>query len=115
MVALKYAVRVNGMTSIALTKLDVLSGLDEISVCVAYDVEGGRLEHFTGNAGVLACATPVFERFEGWKEDIASCRSFDDLPSAAQNYVRYIEKETGVPVQLIGVGPGRDETIVRGL
>jgi adenylosuccinate synthase len=115
MVGLKYAVRVNGMTSIALTKLDVLSGLDEISVCVAYDFEGGRLDHFTGNAGVLACATPVFERFEGWKDDIAACRNFDDLPSAAKDYVRYIEKETGVPVQLIGVGPGRDETIVRGL
>ncbi len=115
MVGLKYAVRVNGMTSIALTKLDVLSGLDEILVAVAYDSEGTRLDHFTGSAGVLATAKPLYERFEGWKENIASCRTFEELPFAAQTYVRYIERETGVPVQLIGVGPERDETILLGL
>ncbi len=115
MVALKYAVRINGMTHMTLTKLDVLTGLDEIKVCVAYRIDGKETEFFSGNIGFLEKAEPVYRVFPGWKEDISSARTFEELPEAARNYVSYIEAETGVPAALIGVGPARDEMILRGI
>jgi adenylosuccinate synthase len=115
LVALKYAVRVNGMTSIALTKLDVLTGFDKIKVCTHYEANGKKYENYLTNTSLLEKATPVYTTLDGWKEDLSACRNFDDLPETARKYVEYIEKETGVPVQLIGVGPGRDQTIIRGL
>lgn len=115
MVALRYAVRVNGITAIALTKLDVLDGLSEISVCTAYEIEGKKERHFTNNSNKLAEAQPVYETLPGWSESLDGCRTFDSLPQAAQDYVTYIEKTTGVPVILIGVGPKREQTILRGL
>jgi adenylosuccinate synthase len=111
MVALKYAVMVNGIDSIALTKLDVLSGMDEIKVCVAYERDGKRVENFPNSAYVLEGVTPVYETFASWKDDLSKCRDFDGLPPAARDYIRYIERESGVGVGLIGVGAGREDTI----
>ncbi len=115
MVALKYAVRVNGMSSIALTKLDVLTGFEKIKICTHYEVNGEKHENYLTNTSLLAKASPVYTTLDGWKEDISGCRDFEKLPEAARRYVEYIEKGTGVPVQLIGVGPGRSQTILRGL
>ncbi len=111
--ALRYAVRVNGISSIALTKLDVLSGLDGIPVCKAYELDGKRLDHFPTNAGFQQNIVPVYEHHEGWKTDIAPCRTFGELPAQARQYVEFIEKQTGIPVNLIGVGPDRSQTILR--
>lgn len=115
MVALKFAARVNGMGAIALTKLDVLTGFDDIKVCTSYMVDGKEEVDFNSNVDFLAKAEPVFTVMEGWKEDISSCRTFEDLPEAAKKYVSFIEEQTGVPVALVGVGPGREETILRNL
>ncbi|MEA3284070.1 MAG: adenylosuccinate synthase [Synergistota bacterium] len=115
MVALRYAVRINGMTHITLTKLDVLTGLREVKVCVAYRSNGEDRTEFSGNIRYLNGVEPVYRSFPGWDEDISSVRDFDDLPEAARTYVRYIEEETGVPVSIIGVGPERDQMIVRDL
>ncbi len=115
MVALRYAVRINGMTHTTLTKLDVLTGLDEIKVCVAYRVDGEDVVNFSGNARFLEKVEPVYRTFPGWSEDISAVRRFEDLPRAARDYVAYIEEETGVPVALIGVGPERDQMILRGI
>lgn len=112
-VALRYAVRVNGMTSIALTKLDVLTGFDKIALCTAYDIDGKREEHFPSGVHRQWKVKPVYEYFEGWKEDLSQCTEFDRLPLQARKYVEHIEEITGVPVNLIGVGPGRDQTILR--
>jgi adenylosuccinate synthase len=114
MVALKYSMRLNGVSVIALTKLDVLSGEDEIKVCTSYDLEGVKTDRFNGDSETLAKCRPVFESMPGWKENISDCSAFDALPEAARNYVAYIEKHTGVPVGLIGVGPDRHQTIDRG-
>jgi adenylosuccinate synthase len=108
--ALRYAVRINGLDGLALTKLDVLTGLDTIGVCVAYDTPSGRTEDFPIDEA--ARAVPVYERVPGWTEDIAGARSIDALPSAAQKYVERIEREAGCPIVLVSVGSRRDETIV---
>ena len=115
LVALKYAVRVNGIHALALTKLDVLSGFETIPVCVSYRSDEGENLPFKGNLTFLDSVEPVFRNMDGWKRDLGECRSFDDLPRAARDYIRFIEEETGVPVVLVGVGPSRDQTIVRGL
>lgn len=112
MVALRYAVRINGITQITLTKLDVLTGLKEIKVCVGYMVDGVEHTDFSGNIKFLSKAEPVYRSFPGWSEDISVIREFDSLPETAREYIKYIEEETGVPVTLIGVGPERDEMIL---
>jgi adenylosuccinate synthase len=108
--ALKYAARVNGLDGIALTKLDVLTGHDEINVCVAYDTPHGRTTEFPFDD--LAEAKPVYRAFKGWKEELAKARSMLDLPQAARDYVKFIEDESHVPIILVSVGYRRDETIV---
>ncbi|HEX4816925.1 MAG TPA: adenylosuccinate synthase [Nonomuraea sp.] len=108
----RYATRVNGITDYFLTKLDVLSGLERIPVCVAYDVDGARHEEIPMTQTEFHHATPVYEEFPGWQEDISSAKSFDDLPPNAQAYVRALEEMAGAPVSAIGVGPGRDQTVV---
>jgi adenylosuccinate synthase len=108
--ALKYAARVNGLDGIALTKLDVLTGLDEIQVCVAYDTPGGRVTELPIDE--LDDAKPVYRSFKGWTEELAKARALTDLPPAARDYVKFIEDESGVPVVLVSVGYRRDETIV---
>jgi adenylosuccinate synthase len=108
--ALRYAVRVNGLDFLALTKLDVLTGLDEVKVCVAYDLPRGRTESFPLDE--LAHAKPVYRSFPGWNTDLASCRAIDDLPPEARAYVRFVEDEADCRMSLISVGSHRDETIV---
>ncbi|MDR1651490.1 MAG: adenylosuccinate synthase [Synergistaceae bacterium] len=110
-VGLKYAVRVNGLDMTALTKLDVLSGLDELKVCTAYEIGGRRTDNFPNSAAILDRAEPVYETFKPWSEDISACRNFGELPRNARDYVRFIEESTGVRIGLIGVGPGREDTI----
>ncbi|GGR58393.1 adenylosuccinate synthase [Nocardioides luteus] len=108
----RYAARVNGVTDFVLTKLDVLGGLDEIPVCVAYDVDGVRHDEMPVNQSDFHHAKPIYEMLPGWKEDISGARSFDDLPANAQAYVKYVEEISGAPMSVIGVGPARDETVI---
>ena len=115
MVALRYSMRLNGCNAVALMKLDVLSGMDEIKVCVAYELNETQTESFPNSTYALAECRPVFESLPGWREDISKCTSFESMPEEAQNYVRYIEERAGVPVKLVSVGPGRNQTINRGL
>ena len=113
MVALRYAVRVNGLTDIALTKLDVLSHFDKIRVCVGYDALGERHEEFPRQQRTLYKCQPVYEEFPGWNEDISSVRQFKDLPKEARQYIQYIEEHTGIGVSIISVGPSRSATLFR--
>jgi adenylosuccinate synthase len=112
-VMLREAVTVNGFTALAVNKLDVLSGLDEILVATAYRVDGKLTEEFPMTLAETMRAEPVYESHEGFHEDISGCRRFEDLPRAARAYVDRVEALAGVPVELISVGPSRDETIAR--
>ncbi|SDL68733.1 Adenylosuccinate synthetase [Lentzea albidocapillata subsp. violacea] len=109
----RYASRVNGITDYFLTKLDVLSGLEKVPVCVAYEVDGRRVDEMPMTQTDVHHAVPVYEELPGWFEDISHCRSFDELPANAKSYVEYLESIIGARVSAIGVGPGRDQTIVR--
>ncbi|MEV7398408.1 adenylosuccinate synthase [Aeromicrobium sp. NPDC092404] len=109
----RYAARINGVTDFVLTKLDVLTGWDRIPVCVAYDVDGERVDEMPMTQTGFHHATPVYEYFEGWHEDISAARTFEDLPQAAQTYVLELEKISGARISTIGVGPDREQTIVR--
>ncbi|MER7797262.1 adenylosuccinate synthase [Microbacterium sp. NPDC096154] len=109
----RYATRVNGITDLVLTKLDILTGLDEIPVCVAYEVDGRRFDEVPVSQSDFHHATPVYESFPGWHEDISGAREFSDLPRNAQDYVLALEKMSGTRISVIGVGPGRDAVIVR--
>jgi len=108
--ALRYATRINGLDGLALTKLDVLTGLETIDVCVAYDTPAGRTDDFPIDD--VERAKPVFETMRGWSEDIGGARSLADLPAAAREYVARIERDAACPVVLVSVGSRRDETIV---
>lgn len=109
----RYSARVNGLTDLVLTKLDVLTGIEQIPVCVAYDVGGKRVDELPQDQADFAAAVPVYETFPGWDEDISAARTFDELPQNAQDYVRALEKISGCRISAIGVGPARDEIIVR--
>ncbi|WP_437975706.1 adenylosuccinate synthase [Sorangium sp. So ce295] len=109
--ALRYAARVNGLDGIALTKLDVLTGMPELKVCVAYDTPSGRTREFPIDD--IATAKPVLETVAEWSEPIDAARSMTELPAAARHYVEMVEKETGVPVDVVSVGADREATIVR--
>jgi len=108
----RYAVRVNGLTDFFLTKLDVLTGWEKIPVCVAYEIDGKRVEELPASQSDFHHAKPIYEYLPGWKENISKARSVADLPKNAQEYVKFLEKISGAPMSAIGVGPGRDETIV---
>ena len=108
----RYAARVNGITDFFLTKLDVLSGLETVPVCVAYEIDGRRVEEMPMTQTDLHHAVPVYEELPGWWEDVSHCRTFEDLPVAAQDYVQRVQELCRAPVSAIGVGPGRDQTIV---
>jgi adenylosuccinate synthase len=109
----RYATRVNGITDYFLTKLDVLSGLQTVPVCVGYTVDGKRTDDMPMTQSDIARAEPVYEELPGWWEDISAAREFADLPAKARDYVLRLEELAGAPVSCIGVGPGRDQTIVR--
>lgn len=113
----RYAVQVNSMTDMALTKLDVLSCVPRIKVCVAYEIEGKRYDYFPMDQALIGSPTlkPIYEELPGWEGiDISGCKRFEDLPQNAQSYVKYLEEITGAPASIIAVGPDRDQTIFNG-
>jgi adenylosuccinate synthase len=112
-VTLRYAVRVNGLTEMAITKLDVLSRFDVLQVCVAYELDGQTIQSFPTDLTVLARCQPVYETLPGWSTDISATRTFQDLPQQARQYIARIEELLGIPAYYVSVGPGRDETIHR--
>ena len=112
---LKYSMEVNGATVIALTKLDVLTGMGDIKVCTAYEHNGQRLTTWPNDTRTMGELQPVYETMPGWDDDITNCKSFEELPANARAYVKYIEDTLGVPVGLIGVGADRNQTINRGM
>jgi len=107
----RYATRINGLTDFFLTKLDVLTGIERIPVCVAYEIDGVRHDELPMTQTEFHHAAPVYEYFEGWSEDITGAKTLDDLPPAARRYVAAIEEMGGAPISAIGVGPGRDQTL----
>jgi adenylosuccinate synthase len=109
----RYSARINGVTDFVLTKLDVLTGLERIPVCVAYDVDGTRVDEVPVSQSDFHHATPIYEEFAGWDEDITGARTFSDLPKAAQDYVLALEEMSGSRMSAIGVGPGREAIVVR--
>ncbi len=111
----RYAAAVNGLTDIALTKLDVLSAFDTVKVCVAYECDGRRYDYFPMQQSVLFHAKPVYEELPGWKgTDISACETYEDLPENTRKYVEYLEGTAGVPMSIISVGSDREQTIMRG-
>ncbi len=116
LVALRYTSMVNGFTDLAITKLDVLSGLDELKVCTRYRYDGKETTRFPSEVQTLERVEPVYESFPGWQEDITEVRRFEDLPANAQRYLRFIAEQVGVEISMISTGPKRSQTIVdRGL
>ena len=108
----RYAVRINGLDCLAITKLDVLDELEEIKVCVAYEIDGETCNHFPTNASQFANCKPVYETLPGWQESTTRCRSLSDLPTNALNYLKYLAELMKVPIAIVSVGPGRDRTII---
>lgn len=108
---IRYAARVNGLTGIALTKLDVLSAFDTIKICTGYKYNGAMLETLPSALHIFEKCEPVYEEFKGWKSDITKAKSFEELPDAAQRYVKRLEELAAVPIVLVSVGPRRDQTI----
>jgi adenylosuccinate synthase len=108
----RYAVRINGLTDFFLTKLDVLTGWEKIPVCVAYEIDGRRVEELPASQSDFHHAKPIYEYLPGWSEDISKARKLSDLPVNAQGYIKFLEKISGAPMSAVGVGPGRDETIL---
>ncbi|WP_409484685.1 adenylosuccinate synthase [Arsenicicoccus dermatophilus] len=109
----RYATRINGVTDVVITKLDNLDTFAEIPVCVAYEINGERVEEMPVSQSDFHHATPVYEILPGWQEDVTGCRSFEELPENARRYVEFVEQQVGARVSVIGVGPGRDEVVVR--
>ena len=111
-VVARYAVRVNGITDLVVTKLDVLSGLEQVPICVGYEIDGTVVEDMPMTQTAFHHAKPVYEELDGWWEDISKCRTLDDLPDNARRYVERIEELAGARVSVVGVGPGRDENVL---
>ena len=112
-VPLRYAVELNGVSSIMLNKLDVLSGIPEILLCVAYEIDGRRVDRWPASLAELSRATPVYETFPGWDDDLRGVRAMADLPEPARRYVTALEEVAGAPIVLLSVGPERTQTIER--
>ncbi|MCU1688852.1 MAG: adenylosuccinate synthase, partial [Jatrophihabitantaceae bacterium] len=108
----RYAARINGVTDFVLTKLDVLTGWEQIPVCVAYEIDGERVEELPAGQREFSAAKPIYEYLPGWTEDISGARSIEDLPDAARAYVLALEAMSGARISVIGVGPGREQTVV---
>ena len=111
-VLLRNSRRLNGLTGLAITKLDVLGGLDEVKICTAYDHHGRVLTDFPADLKVQAACAPMYETLAGWSEDISGARRLADLPQATRDYLQRVAELTRVPVQIVSVGPGREQTIV---
>lgn len=112
-VIVRYAVEVNGLTDLIVTKLDVLSEFDTIKVCTAYEHLGKIYKTVPSHQSAFHHAKPIYEELPGWKEDITHCRTFEELPKAAQDYIHFLEELAGIPVTMIAVGPARSQTIIR--
>ncbi len=112
LVVLKDSVRLNGLTGLAITKLDVLTGLDRLKVCVAYDLEGQRLEVPPASLNALQHCRPIYEELPGWDTEISDLRDLAALPPTARSYIKLIEEAVGVPIQIISVGAEREENIM---
>jgi len=111
-VVLKEAVRLNGLTGMAITKLDVLTTLNPVKICVSYEEGGRRRDAMPATLPELEQCRPVYEELPGWQEDIRGVRRYEDLPETCRNYLKRLEELAGVPIQLVSVGPDREETIV---
>jgi adenylosuccinate synthase len=112
-VALKYSVDLCGTTAVALTLIDVLSGLDHIQICTGYKYQGSRLPYFRADMDTLAEVEPIYETLPGWRGNISGCRRFEELPHEAQQYVNRVEKLIGAPIKMVSVGPERSATLIR--
>jgi len=112
-VAARYGVRINGLDALALTKLDVLDGLETLEICTAYRCDGGTLTEFPGEIAQLARCAPVYETIAGWTEPTKGVRRFEDLPAAARRYISRLEELTGVPAAILSTGSAREDTIIR--
>ncbi len=113
LVALKYAIRLNGMNELSLTKLDVLDDFDTINVCTHYELDGKLTTVFPLNTDKVSEVKPVYKTFDGWKQSTRNITNFDELPGKTRNYIRFIEEYTGVPFKVVSTGPKRSETIIR--
>lgn len=111
-VLVRQTVKINGISGIALTKLDVLDGLEELKICVAYELDGERIDYLPASEGAQARAVPIYETLEGWKDTTVGARSWNDLPAQAVKYVRHIEELIGAPVAILSTSPERDDTIL---
>lgn len=111
LVALKYAIRINGITNLALMKVDVLSGFKEVKICTSYELDGQIIQEYPVSPGDLARCRPNYETLSGWKENLSAAKSMKDLPRNAQDYVNFIGAELGIPIDVVSVGPGRDQTL----
>jgi len=112
-VVARYAVRVNGITDLVLTKLDVLSGLERLPVCVGYQIDGSVVDEIPMTQTAFHHAQPVYEELDGWWEDISKCRSVSELPDNARRYVERLEELSGARISVVGVGPGREANVIR--
>ena len=112
-VAVRYGVRINGLDALALTKLDVLDGLEKIEVCTAYKCGSGTLKDFPSDISRLAACEPVYESWPGWTAPTRGIRRFEDLPAAAKRYIARLEEVSGVPVAVVSTGSERNDTIIR--
>lgn len=109
-VVMRHSRRVSGITNLSLNSIDVLSGLPTVKICVAYDLDGKRIDHYPASLEQLKRCQPIYEELPGWEEDITGCRSLDELPEAARNYVRRVGELVGVRISTFSVGPDRDQT-----
>ncbi|MDO5518175.1 MAG: adenylosuccinate synthetase, partial [Clostridium sp.] len=107
----KTACRVSGLTSLAITKIDTLAGLEKIKVCVGYKFDGKVIDYFPASLEDLAKCEPVYEEFDGWGDEVADARSYDELPENAKKYLKRIEEFTGTDISIVSVGPKRDQTM----
>jgi adenylosuccinate synthase len=111
-VLVRYSVRINGLTGLAMTLLDVLDALEKIQVCVAYEYRGERLEHFPADLDVLKECKPIYETLPGWQVDTTGIKNFTELPAHAKGYLAFLEQQVGCPIQIVSVGPKRDQTML---
>ena len=109
-VVMRHSRRVSGLTNLSLNSIDVLTGLDEVKICVAYDLDGERIDYYPASLETLQRCTPIYETLPGWSEDITGVRHLDDLPETAKNYVRRVSELVGVKISTFSVGPGREQT-----
>jgi adenylosuccinate synthase len=109
----RYTSRINGLTSISLMLLDVLSGFDKIKMCIGYEYNGEVIQNFPSSLKVLNQCKPIYKELDGWQEDITNITRYDDLPENTKKYIEAIEEFVALPVNIVSVGPKRSQTIIR--